>query len=725
MKIALCQLNPTVGDVPGNTQRIVAAVRQAADQGARLAIVPEQAVIGYPGKDLLLRRSIIDANLAALERIAREAPNVAVVVGFAERSNRPRGRPLFNAAAVLIDGRVTAASRKRLLPTYDIFDESRYFEPGDAQPVFELDGRRFGLSICEDMWTAQAGLFARPIYSCDPVAELAAAGAQLMINVSASPFTAEKYAERAALIADHARRHRMPIVYVNQVGGNDELVFDGASCVFDADGRLVAQARSFEEDTLIVDLDHLESARREPVPQGVAAIHDALVLGLRDYVRKCGFGGVVLGLSGGIDSAVVAALAAAALGPQAVHGVAMPGRFSSDHSLRDARELAQTLGIRFSVIPIEPMHAAFETTLASEFAGRPPDVTEENLQARIRGTTLMALSNKFGSLLLTTGNKSELAVGYCTLYGDMCGGLAVISDVPKTLVYELARHINALAGHIDAPAQEINELARHVNALAGRPLISHSVMTKPPSAELRPDQTDQQSLPPFDTTDFVSPQNRLTYQLTNRLIARWGEASGEIRSHEVATLDILQSWNLQPRTREFSDTYLTGLTPERVDQAVTVRRSLGNGFSQVRERDLSNLVFNAGLSPVPGIAVRGTLAFDTADRQTDALNAGIELRRADFLTVEVGSTYARDRQANGLVGRLEIHATKTILLDFLTRYDVRTTSLLEQSAGLRYTSCCWEVGLKYTYRIRGPGEKAENSVQVTFDLRIPSLTVAR
>ena len=236
---------------------------------------------------------------------------------------------------------------------------------------------------------------------------------------------------------------------------------------------------------------------------------------------------------------------------------------------------------------------------------------------------------------------------------------------------------------------------------------------------------DQQSLPQFDTTDFVSPQNRLTYQLTNRLIARWGEASGEIRSHEVATLDILQSWNLQPRTREFSDTYLTGLTPERVDQAVTVRRSLGNGFSQVRERDLSNLVFNAGLSPVPGIAVRGTLAFDTADRQTDALNAGIELRRADFLTVEVGSTYARDRQANGLVGRLEIHATKTILLDFLTRYDVRTTSLLEQSAGLRYTSCCWEVGLKYTYRIRGPGEKAENSVQVTFDLRIPSLTLGR
>jgi NAD+ synthase/NAD+ synthase (glutamine-hydrolysing) len=476
----LVQANPTVGDLDNNAAAIERHIARAGAAGAQLAVFPEQALLGYPAKDLLLRREIVDRNVAALKRLAEHATEIGVLLGYAEPNEQPHGRPVFNAAALLAEGRIAARWRKRLLPTYDVFDEARYFEPAGPQPAVEFAGRRLGVTICEDLLSEE--MFGRSLYSCDPVAELVEAGADLVINLSASPFFVDKHAWRIEQMAAHARRHKLPILYVNQVGGNDELLFDGAACVLDPQGNLAGQAHAFREDLLLVDLANLDATRREPIPAGVAALQDALVMGLRDYLRKCGFESVVLGLSGGIDSAVVAALAAEALGPDKVHGVAMPSRYSSGHSVADAQALAGNLGIKLSVIAIEPMHAAFEEALAPHFHGRQPGIAEENIQARVRGVLLMAFSNKFGSLLLTTGNKSELAVGYCTLYGDMAGGLAVISDVPKTMVYELARYINERAG---------------------RPLIPERVITKPPSAELKPDQYDQQSLPPYEDLDAI------------------------------------------------------------------------------------------------------------------------------------------------------------------------------------------------------------------------------
>ncbi|HOO17498.1 MAG TPA: NAD+ synthase [Phycisphaerae bacterium] len=483
MKIAAVQLNPTIGDVEGNTARILDGFARATSAGAELVVLPEQSILGYPAKDLLLRREVIEQNLAALQRIvaATAGLQAGVIVGFAEPNEGGIGRPVFNSAAFIADGQIVARSRKRLLPTYDIFDEARYFEPGGVQPVIDFRGRRVGVMICEDMWSTQQ-LLARPLYDIDPPCDLAAAGADLLINISASPYYLGKHESRLELMAGHARRYGTPLLFCNQVGGNDELLFDGLSSVVDATGRLVAQAKAFEEDLLLIDLDDLDSARLEAMPTGVANLRAALVMGLRDYMRKCRFTGVVVGLSGGLDSAVVACLAAEALGPPNVLGVAMPSRYSSEHSVADAKALAENLGIDFSIIPIEPLHAAFERELRPHFAGRPPDVTEENIQARIRGVSLMALSNKFGRLLLTTGNKSELAVGYCTLYGDMCGGLALISDVPKTMVYELAHEINRRAG---------------------REVVPRSTLTKPPSAELRPNQTDQDSLPPYEVLDEI------------------------------------------------------------------------------------------------------------------------------------------------------------------------------------------------------------------------------
>jgi len=486
MKLALAQINTLVGDVGGNAAKLIDWIGRAKAARADVVLFPELALCGYPPKDLLYKPAFIDACAAELKRVAAASVGITAIVGWPERNLKSNGRALFNSAAICTAGRIEDIHRKRLLPTYDVFDESRYFEPAaehEAEVVRDAGGRGVvaGVTICEDLWNEES-VIARPLYAVNPIERLAKAGATLILNISASPFEADKQSTRARLFGAAAKRHGVTIAYVNQVGGNDDLVFDGGSAVFDADGKLVAQAKAFEEDLLVVDLHELTSARIEPFPGKVEGIYRALVLGTRDYVTKCGFKSVVLGLSGGIDSALTAAIAVDALGASAVHGVAMPSRFSSEHSLADARALASNLGIDFVTVPIDYMHRAFESGLAPVFAGRPPDVAEENIQARIRGNLLMAMSNKFGWLLLTTGNKSELAVGYCTLYGDMCGGLAVISDVPKTTVYDVAKF---------------------VNNRASRAVIPESTLTKPPSAELRPNQTDQDSLPPYEILDAI------------------------------------------------------------------------------------------------------------------------------------------------------------------------------------------------------------------------------
>jgi NAD+ synthase (glutamine-hydrolysing) len=485
MRIALGQINPTVGDIPGNSRKIMSFIDRAKSAGAGLVVFPELSIPGYPPKDLLLKPKFIEDNLAAVARIAESVRGIDAVVGYAQRNADPIGRPLRNAVALLRDGRVVAEHFKTLLPTYDVFDESRYFEPGPAVArgnLVRIGDLAVGLTICEDLWNDEK-MVPRRLYHDNPIADLHHAGAQLMINASASPFVAGKHDFRLELFSSQARQFKQPLVYVNQVGGNDELVFDGNSVVFDAEGKVIAQAKDFEEELLLVDLPTGKSAAAMNIPsRGIESIYKALILGLRDYVRKCEFSSVVLGLSGGIDSALTATLAVAALGKDKVVGVAMPSRFSSEHSIADASKLAENLGIEFHLISIGPAHEAYETMLAGIFEGHPHDLTEENLQARIRGALLMALSNKFGHLLLTTGNKSELAVGYCTLYGDMCGGLAVISDVPKTMVWDMARWINQTAG------QE---------------LIPQSSIDKIPSAELRPNQTDQDSLPPYPLLDAI------------------------------------------------------------------------------------------------------------------------------------------------------------------------------------------------------------------------------
>ncbi|KPJ74037.1 MAG: NAD synthetase [Planctomycetes bacterium DG_20] len=483
MKIALAQLNPTVGDLDGNVRRILDSCARAARAGARLVVTPELSLVGYPPRDLLLKPRFVADNLAALERLAGQVGPTALVVGYVDRTGRTRGLPLYNAAALLADGRVLARKYKRLLPTYDVFDERRYFEPGDETAVVAWGGLKLGLSICEDIWTQESAGPAARLYDGNPVADLVEAGADVVINMSASPFVMGKFAQRAELVCAQALRHGRPVVYVNQVGGNDELIFDGASFAVNAGGEVLAQLKAFEEDLGFVDLAGGQPAGDlAQLPTDVEALRLALVLGLRDYMRKTGFAKAVVGLSGGVDSSLVAYLAAEAVGSQNVFGIAMPSRYSSAHSVADARALASNLGIRFQMIPIDGPHTAFEEALAEAFAGRGPDVTEENIQARVRGTILMGLSNKFGCLVLATGNKSEVSVGYCTLYGDMVGGLAVIGDVPKTLVYALCRHVN----ETDA-----------------RSPIPERVLTKAPSAELRPGQKDEDSLPPYDVLDPI------------------------------------------------------------------------------------------------------------------------------------------------------------------------------------------------------------------------------
>ena len=483
MRLALAQINLTVGDFEGNFAKMRAAAGAAAEAGADLTVFSELATTGYPPRDLLTQSGFVDRNLAQLERVAGlSTPSMGILVGFVDRNPVPGEKPLRNAVALCAGGRVLERRYKSLLPTYDVFDEARYFEPAASTSPIPFRGYRLGVSICEDLWNPRE-YWPSPRYRRDPVAELAEAGADLLINISASPFELDKAEVRRELVRQGARTHRRPFFYVNQVGGNDELIFDGHSIGIAADGAVVVRAREFGEDLVLYDVPDGAPVLR-PVSGSVeAAAHDALVLGLRDYVGKCGFTTAVLGLSGGIDSAVTACLAVEALGAANVTGVLMPSKYSSAHSVADAEALAANLGIRALTCPIEPVVTGALTALGAikaDIDAVPDAMTEQNLQARARGALLMAHSNTYGSIVLTTGNKSELAVGYCTLYGDMCGGLAVISDVPKTLVYRLARYINR-----------------------DRVLIPESTLTKPPSAELKPDQTDQDTLPPYDLLDRI------------------------------------------------------------------------------------------------------------------------------------------------------------------------------------------------------------------------------
>ena len=477
LRVAVAQIDTTVGDFPGNSEKIVAFGRRAESAGADLVLFPELAVSGYPPRDLVERRSFLDEAERATARIARATGSATWLYGAPLRNRARTGRNVFNAAIAARAGRRVGEYHKRLLPTYDVFDEGRYFEPGRGRGlVLRIKGWRVGVTICEDIWNDKT-FWRRPLYAPDPVAELAGLDLDLHVNVSASPYTLGKDRLRRRMMGRIARRTKVPLVSCNLVGGNDGLVFDGASAAFDETGRVVGRSRSFEEDFWTIDLPGGRGPK-PPVEDDLAGLRRALVLALADYAAKCGFREAVLGISGGIDSAVTAALAAEALGPEKVLGVAMPGPYSSKGSLRDARDLAKRLGIRLIEIPIGPVFDAYRRVLGPAFGPGDCRPAEENLQARIRGAILMGLSNRFGYLVLSTGNKSEIAVGYCTLYGDMAGGYALISDIPKTLVYELARRINRERERIPA-----------------------ATIAKEPSAELRPNQRDSDTLPPYAILD--------------------------------------------------------------------------------------------------------------------------------------------------------------------------------------------------------------------------------
>jgi NAD+ synthase (glutamine-hydrolysing) len=482
MKIALAQINSTVGDLCGNAKRILAFSERAAAAGANVVVFPELALTGYPPRDLLEKESFLDRTEQHLQRLAADAGplNIAIICGTVTRTGSSTGLPIYNSAAVLQGGRIAFRQHKMLLPTYDVFDEARYFQPAEKQSPLALGDAVSALTICEDIWNDKQ-YWERRRYSRDPVEELVSAGGRVLISINASPYHMGKRAQRAEIFTATARHFRVPIIYVNQVGGNDQLLFDGTSFAMNPDGEIIACAASFAEDLVLVDTETLTGDRDENLSDECEAVYQALVMGTRDYIHKCGFERVLVALSGGIDSALTVAIAVDAVGKGNVTGVGMPGPYSSEHSIIDARDLAHNLGIRFELIPIKTQYEAFFNVLEPLFDGGTIGVTEENLQSRLRGVTLMALSNKWGALVLTTGNKSELAVGYCTLYGDMCGGLAVISDVPKTLVYSLARVANQ----------------RHSNA------IPENTFTKPPSAELRPDQKDTDSLPPYEILDQI------------------------------------------------------------------------------------------------------------------------------------------------------------------------------------------------------------------------------
>ena len=480
MKIALGQIDPTVGDFSGNAAKIIEFSRRAQAEGAGLILFPELSVCGYPPRDLVERPSFVAQNRESVERIAAETACIAVICGLVTPVQSATGKTARNSAALLMDGKIAFLQSKMLLPTYDVFDEMRNFAPATRQELFSFCGNRMALTICEDAWNDKGFWRQHRLYTVDPVETLIQEGGNFVLNISGSPFWIGKRELRRDMLASIARRYKVPVAFVNQVGGDDSLVFDGSSLVLDREGNVIAQGRSFEEDLIYFDSQSLTGDLHEQIAGDEASAYGALVLGTRDYMRKCGFRKAIVGLSGGIDSALTAVIAVDAVGAQNVIGVGMPGPYSSQGSIDDARALAQNLGIRFELLSINPAYEAFRGILREVFAHEKEDVTEENIQSRARGTLLMALSNKFGAIVLSTGNKSELGVGYCTLYGDMVGGLAVISDVPKTLVYRLSEYVNSR-----------------------RALIPRATLEKPPSAELRPDQKDSDSLPPYDVLDAV------------------------------------------------------------------------------------------------------------------------------------------------------------------------------------------------------------------------------
>ncbi len=479
MKIALGQINPTVGDFAGNAAKIISFAAHAKSAGAGLVLFPELSVCGYPPRDLVERTSFVQHNREAAEHIAAETRGIAVICGLVTPAHADTGKSVMNSAALLTDGEIKFVQSKMLLPTYDVFDEARNFAPARTQALLPFCGKQMALTICEDAWNDKH-FWPRQLYSADPVEALVHAGGNFVLNISASPFWVGKVELRREMLATIAREDRVPVAFVNQVGGNDSLVFDGASMVFDREGRVVARGKSFEEDLIFFDSDALTGEVHELIEGEEASVYAALVLGTRDYIRKCGFKQAIIGLSGGIDSALTACIAVDAIGAENVIGVGMPGPYSSEGSISDARELAKNLGIRFEMLLISEIFKGFKKTLAEVFRGRGEDATEENIQSRVRGSLLMALSNKFGALVLSTGNKSELGVGYCTLYGDMAGGLAVINDVPKTMVYRLSNFVNSR-----------------------KAVIPRASIEKPPSAELRPGQKDSDSLPPYEVLDAI------------------------------------------------------------------------------------------------------------------------------------------------------------------------------------------------------------------------------
>ncbi len=509
MKIAIAQINPTIGDLLLNAKKILEAAQQGASSGARLLLTPELSLCGYPPRDLLLNPSFVEAMGITLQNLAQDLPpNLAVLVGTVEpniKAHISGGKTLFNSIALLENGKVKQVFHKRLLPTYDVFDERRYFEEGLQANYFTLDNIHIGVTICEDLWNDEE-FWGKRSYTVNPIADLAILGVDLTVNLSASPYTAGKQQFREIMLRHSAVRFQQPMIYANQVGGNDDLIFDGRSFALNRQGEIISRARGFDTDLLVVEFHEvqrdLQLGSVEPMYESEdEEIWQALVLGVRDYARKCRFSKVVLGLSGGIDSAIVAAIATAALGKENVLGVLMPSPYSSEHSISDAVALAENLGIKTHLLPIGELMQGFDHTLDDLFAGTEFGLAEENIQSRIRGNLLMAIANKFGYLLLSTGNKSEMAVGYCTLYGDMNGGLAVIADVPKTRVYSLCHWLN-----------RNNEI------------IPQNVLTKPPSAELKPGQVDQDSLPPYEILDDILQRLIHNHQSAAQIVAAGHDA---------------------------------------------------------------------------------------------------------------------------------------------------------------------------------------------------------